>query len=106
MQFFREIDLRTNNPKAAAEQIKNDLQEYKVIVLRAGWHISNLREFYDQLSQELGNPVNIDESIHEEGKHTGEKWLEVRYDSSIPDDKAYRYSKYAQPLHTDESYIT
>jgi len=47
----------------------------------------------------------VGEDFTNQGAQTGEKWIEIRYDADIPDLAAYRHSKNAQPLHTDESYI-
>lgn len=64
-----------------------------------------LRLFYDRVLENLGRPVDIaeDATAARDAQRTGERWMEIRYDPTIPD--AYRHSANAQPLHTDGSYI-
>ncbi len=62
--------------------------------------------FYDALTEATGQCLHLDENYALGSVRTGEKWIEVRYDAAIPDDAAYRFSKNAQPLHTDESYLS
>jgi len=62
--------------------------------------------FYDALTEATGQCLHLDENFALGSVRTGEKWIEVRYDAAIPDDAAYRFSKNAQPLHTDESYLS
>lgn len=67
----------------------------------AGWP-----GFYDALTEATGQCLHLDENFALGSVRTGQKWIEVRYDAAIPDDAAYRFSKNAQPLHTDESYLS
>jgi len=62
--------------------------------------------YYDALTEATGQCLHLDENFALGSVRTGEKWIEVRYDAAIPDDAAYRFSKNAQPLHTDESYLS
>jgi hypothetical protein len=62
--------------------------------------------FYDELTEATGQCLHLDEDFALGSARTGHKWIEVRYDAAIPDDAAYRFSKNAQPLHTDESYLS
>lgn len=62
--------------------------------------------YYDQLTEATGQCLHLDESFAQGNRRTGQKWIEVRYDAAIPDEAAYRFSKNAQPLHTDESYLS
>ena len=105
MEFITEIKLRTNDPKLAAKEVKKALREYKVIKIIPEWYLGDLRGFYDVFTDCIGKSINIGEDFTKEGVQTHEKWLEIRYDHDIPDMSAYRHSKNAQPLHTDESYI-
>ena len=66
----------------------------------------DLRRYYDELVEGIGEPYEIAEDFRNDGAPTGERWSEIRYDSEVPDDEAFRYSKNAQPLHTDESYVS
>lgn len=105
MEFITDIKLRTNDPVEAAKVVKEALKKYKVIKVVPEWYLGDLRAFYEVLTDELGEPINIGEDFTKAGVQTHEKWLEIRYDADIPDLAAYRHSKNAQPLHTDESYI-
>lgn len=105
MKFITTLNIRTNNPDEAGLAIKEALKESKVVHIKAGWHISDLRGYYDRITDLVGECVMIGEDFTKGGLQTGEKWIEIRYDNDIPDLAAYRHSKNAQPLHTDESYI-
>lgn len=106
MEFITDVKLRTDNPLEAAKVVKEALAKYKVIKVIPEWYLGDLRAFYDVFVDNLGDPINIGEDFTKEGAQTHEKWLEIRYDADIPDLAAYRHSKNAQPLHTDESYIS
>lgn len=106
MNFLETIELRHADSAMAGKQMHDALISNKVVKLTPGWHIPDLRAFYDTATEFIGNCINIGEDFTAGGTQTGEKWLEIRYDHDIPDIAAYRHSKNAQPLHTDESYIT
>src|SRR4051812_24067986 len=106
MDFLKIIELRHADAVTAGKQMKDALEKYKVVKVTPGWHISDLRGFYDSATEYVGQFISIGEDFTKGGAQTGEKWLEIRYDHDIPDLAAYRHSKNAQPLHTDESYIT
>lgn len=106
MDFISQIEIRSNDPEEIKSQLKNALKQSKVVKIIPGWHINDLRGFYDELIEGVGKVITIGEDFRQNGKQTGERWLEIRYDDDIPDLSAYRHSKNAQPLHTDESYIS
>jgi len=106
MEFITDVKLRTNDPVEAAKVVKAALAKYKVIKVIPEWYLGDLRAFYDVFVDGLGDPINIGEDFTKGGEQTHEKWLEIRYDADILDLAAYRHSKNAQPLHTDESYIS
>jgi alpha-ketoglutarate-dependent taurine dioxygenase len=108
MNFISEVKLRTNDPMEAAPVVKEALRKNKVLKIIPEYYLGDLRAFYDTLSDQLGMGVDIGEDFTKSGAdfQTGEKWIEIRYDKDIPDLAAYRHSKNAQPLHTDESYVT
>jgi alpha-ketoglutarate-dependent taurine dioxygenase len=97
--------MRSDKPEEVAAEVKAALAKTKVLRLVPGWHISDLRAFYQRLVELIAVPLEIGEDFRAGGKQTGERWLEIRYDHDIPDLAAYRHSKNNQPLHTDESYI-
>lgn len=106
MEFITDVKLRTNDPAQASKVVREALKNFKVIKIIPEWYLGDLRKFYDALTDEVGEIVNIGEDFKKGGLQTGEKWLEIRYDEDVPDLAAYRHSKNAQPLHTDESYIS
>lgn len=104
--FLTTLESRTTNPALVALEIKDALKTNKVVKLKLGYHIDDLRSFYNVITDNLGKPHNIAEDFTQGGVQTGERWMEIRYDASVPDMSAYRHSKNGQPLHTDESYIS
>jgi len=105
MKFYKNLKLRTNDPVIVAKKITKTLKKYKVIKITPEWYLYNIDEFYDKVTDLIGNTLLIGEDFRKGGKPTGQKWLEIRYDYDIPDLAAYRHSKNAQPLHTDEAYV-
>jgi len=105
MKFYKDLKLRTNDALIASQEIREVLKKYKVVKITPEWYLNNLDIFYDKLTDLIGKTLLIGEDFRKNGEMTGEKWLEIRYDHNIPDLDAYRHSKNAQPLHTDESYV-
>lgn len=103
--FISEFEARSDDPYVVAAQIKQMLQENKVVKMTLGKHVSDLRDFYNKVTESLGKPFDIAEDYAQGGAQTGERWMEIRYSADVPDMAAFRHSKNAQPLHTDESYI-
>lgn len=96
MDFFREV---TYKPGVEV-QIKDLLQTTKIVVLTSCTR-EDLFQFYDRLSNEIGEWAPMDENLQTE-KKTGDKWIEIKYDPQFPN--SYRHSSTRQPLHTDGSY--
>ena len=96
MNFFKEISYK----KGVAAEVRALLETTKIVLL-TGCPSSSLFEFYDRLSDEIGQWAPMDEDLQTEQK-TGSKWIEIKYDPAFPD--SYRHSSTRQPLHTDGSY--
>jgi alpha-ketoglutarate-dependent taurine dioxygenase len=96
MQFFKQI----SNDKAAPAEVRSLLEDTKVVLL-TGYRGPDLFDFYDRLSDEIGQWAPMDEDLGT-GQKTGAKWIEIKYDPRFPD--SYRHSSTRQPLHTDGSY--
>lgn len=96
MKLLREISYT----KGVASEIRALLETTKVVLL-TGYHDDNLLEFYDHLSNDIGQWAAMDEDLRT-GQKTGAKWIEIKYDPEFPD--SYRHSSARQPLHTDGSY--
>ena len=85
-----------------SHQIWSELQTSKIVQTIGVDESISLNEFWDKVSDNLGDCLLLSEDPVT-GARIGEKWLEIKYDRNIPN--AYRYSKNAQPLHTDGSYV-
>lgn len=96
MKFFKEISYT----KGVASEIRALLETTKVVLL-TGYRGNSLFEFYDNLSDEIGQWAAMDEDL-QTGQKTGGKWIEIKYDPDFPN--SYRHSSTRQPLHTDGSY--
>jgi alpha-ketoglutarate-dependent taurine dioxygenase len=105
MVFVTEILIQSDRIEDYIDEIKHQLSQSKVVKIVPRWHIPDLRSYYDNLAEALGETLNIAEDFAKGGAQTGERWMEIRYDEAVPDMAAYRHSKNGQPLHTDESYI-
>lgn len=86
------------NPK----KMKELLEHNKVVVLRDYNYSEDSLSFFNEFSDGIGFIYNIDEDIVT-GKPTGKRWIDITYDPARQD--RYRSAAYAQPLHTDFSYI-
>lgn len=89
-------------PEEFAQKIWSELQTSKIVHTIGVDQSLSLNEFWDRVSENIGDCMLLSEDPIT-GERLGEKWLEIRYDSSIQN--AYRHSKNAQPLHTDGSYV-
>jgi hypothetical protein len=110
MSFISRLSIGPGQPVASvAAALRAALGSAKVVHLQnlaAGLPAAEWPAFYDALTEATGQCLHLDENFALGSVRTGEKWIEVRYDAAIPDDAAYRFSKNAQPLHTDESYLS
>jgi alpha-ketoglutarate-dependent taurine dioxygenase len=96
MKFLEEIPYT----QGVAAKIRDLLETTKVVLL-TGYRGDHLFQFYDDLSDGVGQWVAMDEDL-QTGQKTGEKWIEIKYDPEFPE--SYRHSSTRQPLHTDGSY--
>jgi alpha-ketoglutarate-dependent taurine dioxygenase len=110
MSFISTLSIAPGQSVAeVAAALRAALGSAKVVHLRglaASQPAAEWPAFYDALTEATGQCLHLDENFALGSVRTGEKWIEVRYDAAIPDDAAYRFSKNAQPLHTDESYLS
>jgi alpha-ketoglutarate-dependent taurine dioxygenase len=86
-----------------AAQIRDALLRSKIVVTTGVDPTLDQRPFWDEVSEQIGGPCFDFAEDYRTGKTTGGKWQEIRYNPDIQN--AYRYSKNAQPLHTDGSYM-
>lgn len=110
MHFIDTVHIQPQQTAAAvAKALREALGRAKVVHLRGLAQLKPQTEwaaFYDEVTEATGRCLSLDEDYMQGSVRTGHKWIEVRYDAAIPDDAAYRFSKNAQPLHTDESYLS
>jgi len=106
MSFESTIQIKVDDIVGAAQQFREVMGERKVVRLIPDRKPSDLRSFYDSLVEAIGNPVAIAEDYATGGAPTGDRWSEIGFREDVPDDVAFRHSRNAQPLHTDESYVS
>lgn len=106
------VVLKTVNVDASASAadiaaaVREVWPEAKVVHVKGPRPSGDIRDFYWQFFEAIGEPLPIAEDVKagsREAQRTGGYWFEVRYDPAEQD--AYRHSANAQPLHTDMSYI-
>jgi len=106
MKFATEQSLSGLDPEDDARTVLPVIADHEVTHMRMRVAPTELRSYYDRFVEALGTPVDIAEDYATDGAPTGERWSEIRFRSDVPDDVAFRHSRNAQPLHTDESYVS
>jgi len=112
MSFATTIKFDPSDLATATADFRDAMKHHRVVRLvptapiPGGNDEGNLRSFYDTFLETAGTPVNAGEAYDQDGAPDGERWSQIRYDADVPDDVAFRHSKNAQPLHTDESYVS
>lgn len=83
-------------------EIKNSLALNDVVVLKNNFQADEnaIMEYYDKELDSF-HWIPMEENL-ETGDKTGNKWIDIRYDPSLPN--SFRNSDTRQPLHTDGSY--
>jgi alpha-ketoglutarate-dependent taurine dioxygenase len=106
MAFKTTVALTGVDPQADAETALEPLRHHEVTYFKVDHSPEDLRGFYNAFVEAVGTPVDIAEDYATGGAPTGERWAEIQFRDDVPDDVAFRHSKNAQPLHTDESYVS
>jgi alpha-ketoglutarate-dependent taurine dioxygenase len=97
------LEYSSDQPAASfAERIRDGLLRGRVVITRGVDPKIDQKPFWDEVSESVGTGCYEFCEDYRTGLRTGEKWQEIRFDPAIQN--AYRYSKNAQPLHTDGSY--
>jgi alpha-ketoglutarate-dependent taurine dioxygenase len=104
--FETHVHMSGTDPVADAALALDAMRSHEVIRMTPATTPTKLRAYYDEFVEAVGTPVDIAEDYAQGGAPTGERWSEIRYVEEIPDMAAFRHSKNAQPLHTDESYVS
>jgi hypothetical protein len=86
-----------------AARIHDALVSSKLLVTTGVDPTIDQRGFWDEVSEQIGTPCYEFQEDAYTGAKTGGKWQEIRFNPEIT--HSYRYTKNAQPMHTDGSYM-
>ncbi|MEM7274425.1 MAG: TauD/TfdA family dioxygenase [Actinomycetota bacterium] len=103
--FATELRLTGTEVAADARAARSAIADAEVVHMRLDHKPDNARDFYDRFVELIGRPIDAAEN-YVDGAPTGNRWSEIRYKTTVPDDLAFRHSKNAQPMHTDASYVS
>ncbi len=111
MEFFRTVEIEGTDPTTDARRVLDELANVEVLMIDPKQDLSllsedKLRAYFDDMVECMGVPIEAGEDYAQAGAPNGQRWQEIRYVEEIPDMDAFRHSKNAQPLHTDESYVS
>lgn len=104
--FQATITVNVDDLESTAIEFRAAMADHFVVSLKPDRNLDDVHRFYDQLVEAVGMPIDIGEEFSNNGAPNGHRWSEICYDPAIPDMAAFRHSKNAQPLHTDESYVS
>jgi len=107
--MIKVFELKNNLDQKTIESILNEWSQdqNKIFHLKSSISKDQVRNFYENVGNNIGKLYHLAEDVNvgdRNNQRKNEIWMEVRYDSKIPD--AYRHSSNPQPLHTDGSYVT
>ncbi len=111
MEFFKTVEIEGADPVADAGRVLHELADAEVLMIKPKRDLgkldeAELRDYFNSMVETMGVPIEAGEDYADAGAPNGERWQEIRYVEEIPDLDAFRHSKNAQPLHTDESYVS
>jgi alpha-ketoglutarate-dependent taurine dioxygenase len=87
-----------------ADTLKETLKKYKVVHLSGVPPTADIKDFYSDLTDKMGEIVNVDEDIKTGNANANERWTDIRYDKE--NEFTFRHSNTRQPLHTDAAYMS
>lgn len=103
--FVTRLRLSGTDVGADAASAREALVGCEVLHMELDQPPADARAYYDRVVELVGRPMDVAED-YVDGRPTGDRWSEIRYNADVPDDVAFRHSKNAQPLHTDASYVS
>jgi hypothetical protein len=68
MKFIKTVELRHDDPIQTGKLMKDLLINTKVVKATPGWHIPDLRKFYDEATEYIGQFLSIGEDFKNEGR--------------------------------------
>lgn len=85
-----------------AEEFTRILKQYNIVHLKDIPEGIDCKVFYSDLTDQLGEVINVDEDVKTGNAISQERWTDVRYDKNF--EYSFRHSNTRQPLHTDAAY--
>lgn len=105
MECFEELELDPLDPaQCCADKIVAASSRARLVLIHARSDAGGDRSYWSEILSCSGlERVAVDEDAHT-GKHLDNMWSNVEFDPQRQN--RFRYSKSAQPLHTDGSYVS
>jgi alpha-ketoglutarate-dependent taurine dioxygenase len=97
--FLRE--LQYDSDEKFGERLSDLLRTTKLVHIKGVPPNIDQERFYENISAKVGRFVDSDENAVS-GEKTGRMWTDFQYDPG--QERHFRYSNTAQPLHTDSAY--
>jgi alpha-ketoglutarate-dependent taurine dioxygenase len=94
-------DLQYDADPKFGERLSDLLRTTKLVHVKGVPPGIDQERFYENISAKVGRFVDSDENAVS-GEKTGRVWTDIQYNPE--QDRHFRYSKTAQPLHTDSAY--
>lgn len=99
--FMRQLEYDAD--EKFGERLSKLLRTTKLVHVKSVPARINQEKFYETISAKVGRFVDSDENAIS-GEKTGRMWTDIQYNPE--QDRHFRHSKTAQPLHTDSAYDT
>ncbi len=101
-QYFLKV-VNYSDTAEFTETLKDTLKKYKIVHLKDVPETIDTKTFYSDLTDKMGEIVNVDEDINTGNSNINERWTDIRYDKA--NEFTFRHSNTRQPLHTDGAYM-
>jgi alpha-ketoglutarate-dependent taurine dioxygenase len=103
--FFKQVQYKST--PGFADELRQMLPLFRVLHLTGTPPQKDLRSFYTELTDRLGEIVPADED-NRTGDRAADRWTDIRHElaSATANDGSFRHSSTQQPLHTDTAYTS
>ncbi len=101
ISFFQEVQ-HSDDPNFAT-QLRDAIRNNKLVHLSKVPNDIDHMKYYENLVDQLGEIVNVDEDALSGDSKSENRWTDIRYDIDYAT-KTFRHSNTRQPLHTDAAY--